>query len=259
MRIDWPKAGMACPRKRASGSSVDWIPVSYIIAALISHIAVVKAAVDAPASALESHQRIVRTARDFIAARLAAEHPGKAVIDMGSIDDRLRLPRCGVTPQGFLPAGGRLLGNVSIGVRCGEAWKLYVPARVKLNEDVLVAATYLPRGVQLRPEDFTVVTRELADAPQGYFTSIDQAVGMIVKQPILAGTMISPSMLKKPTLIRRGDEVDIVSRSGTIEVRMKGSALGDGCEGDRVKVRNKNSKRIIEGLIDEDGSVVVQM
>jgi flagella basal body P-ring formation protein FlgA len=210
--------------------------------------------------ASEPHDRIIRAARDFLSQQLE-ERSAKTSITVGNIDRRLRLAHCDRRLEGYLAPGGRLIGNVSIGVRCNGShpWKLYVQARVSLTEDVMVAKDFIARGEPLTPGRFVIETRDVTDAIRGYLTAADQVAGMVARQPIQAGQLLSPGMLKKPLLIRRGDQVDIVSRAGAMEVRMRGSALGDGCEGDRIKVRNGNSRRVIEGLVSKDGLVVVQM
>jgi flagella basal body P-ring formation protein FlgA len=243
-------------------SNHDWPRArGWLIAALFFlTCGVVAAADETAAGGTESHARIAQAAKVFLRKQLEG-HSGRIEISMGAIDSRMRLIHCDRPLQTFLPPGGRLIGNASVGVRCDgpETWTLYVPARVSLIEDVLVARTYLPRGALLTTDQFEIAAREVSGAPQGYLTDGEAAVGMILKSPIQPGALISPAALKKPTLIRRGDQVDIVSRTGLLEVRMKGSALGDGAEGDRIRVRNSNSRRVVEGVVNEAGLVVVQM
>ena len=72
----------------------------------------------------------------------------------------------------------------------------------------------------------------------------------------MGGPVLS-NMLKQPIILRRGESVSLLARSPTFEVRMEGKALMDGAVGDRVKVRNLRSKRIVEGRITETGTVLV--
>ena len=60
-------------------------------------------------------------------------------------------------------------------------------------------------------------------------------------------------------LVHRGDEVVILASIGGLQVRVKGKALKDAALGERLPVRNTNSKRIVEGTAIEAGVVSVQM
>jgi len=55
--------------------------------------------------------------------------------------------------------------------------------------------------------------------------------------------------------VHRGQEVDLLADHGAIQVKSQGEALGDGAVGNRIKVRNKSSGRIIEGTIRSAGIV----
>lgn len=208
----------------------------------------------------EPHQAILDTAREFLERQLDTR-AGKSEIRMGSLDSRLRLARCDAPLEGYLPAGGRLTGNTSVGVRCtgSQPWKLYVPARVAVIEKVVVSRGFLARGTVLGPEHLVLAEREVTAAGHGYIKDAREAIGRVLRQPVQDGLVVTPAMLSRPKLIRRGDEVMILSQRGAFEVRMKGNALSDGAEGDRIRVRNLNSRRIVEGRVSADGTVMVQM
>ncbi len=208
----------------------------------------------------ESHARILDTARDFLEQQLAG-HAGKSEIRLGSLDRRLRLARCDAGLEAWLPPGSRLAGNTSVGIRCGgtQPWSLFVPARVSLLESVVVARGFLARGTEIGPEHIEIAERDITASGHGYLDDPELAIGMVLKQPLQGGLVLTPAMIERPRLVRRGDEVVIVSRTGNFEVRMAGSALSDGAEGDRIRVRNNKSKRIIEGRVTAHGAVLVQM
>ena len=58
-------------------------------------------------------------------------------------------------------------------------------------------------------------------------------------------------------LVRRGQIVTLVAGGGPVEIRTTGKALADGAAGERVRVRNERSNRIVEGVVAEDGTVRV--
>jgi flagella basal body P-ring formation protein FlgA len=211
-------------------------------------------------TAQQSHASILQTAQSFLQQQLKAIS-GRSEIRLGQLDPRLRLAPCDGKLQAFLPAGSTVAGNTSVGVQCTgtTAWKIYVPAQIVIIDRVVISRGFIPRGTVLTREHLTIAEREINAASQGYLKDMDAALGMKLKHPIREGLVITPVMLERPALVKRGDEVTILSRSNSLEVRMKGSALANGAEGDRIRVRNLNSSRIVEGVVRADGAVVVQM
>jgi flagella basal body P-ring formation protein FlgA len=212
------------------------------------------------AETMQPHEAILSTAQSFLEARLAGQN-ARSEVRLGTLDTRLRLTACDRPLEGFLPAGARLSGNTSVGVACNgtQPWKLYVQAYIAVFKTVAVAADYLAAGTVPNANNIRLEEREVTSSGYGYLTDMAQLRGKIVKQPVQEGGIIPPQALAKARLIRRGEGVTLVSRSGGIEVRMSGNALMDGAEGDLIKVRNTKSKRIIEGRIDATGLVRVSM
>jgi len=66
-------------------------------------------------------------------------------------------------------------------------------------------------------------------------------------------------MVQAPRLIKAGQEVILLATTPQLEVRMKGKALSDGSRGDIIQVRNVRSKRVIEGVVTDIGTVRVNM
>jgi flagella basal body P-ring formation protein FlgA len=189
------------------------------------------------------------------------EQDAKSEIRLGTLDARLRLAACDRPLEGFLPPGSHLNGNTSVGVACNGSnpWKLYVQAYVAMFKTVAVAANYLATGTVLNADNIRLEERDVTAGGYGYLTDVEQLRGKIVKQPVQEGRIIPPQALTKAKLIRRGEEVVILSKIGNIEVRMTGNALMDGAEGDRIKVKNAKSKRIVEGKVEAAGLVMVSM
>lgn len=214
----------------------------------------------AHATATQSHAAILETARAFLQQQLKA-NPGRSEIRLGQLDRRLRLVPCDGALRAFLPAGAAVTGNTSVGVQCtgSAAWKIRVQAQIAIVDRVVISRGFIPRGTVLTREHLTLAEREINAVSQGYIKDMDGALGKQLKYPIREGLIVTPGMLERPALVKRGDEVTILSRGNTFEVRMKGNALANGAEGDRIRVRNLNSSRIIEGTVRADGTVVVQM
>ena len=211
--------------------------------------------------ALQDHRSIQATAEAFISGVVVSSHGAEPQVRAGSLDSRLRLSRCDVPLEAFQPSGSRALGNTTVGVRCtgNTTWTLYVPVSVSLFGDVVVAARPLGRKTLLTAADLKLARRDLAQLHSGYFSDIGQLIGKQTGRSIAVDTAISSSLVREPLAIKRGQRVSLVAASGGLEVRMSGEAMADGAAGDRIRVRNLSSKRVVDGIVKSASTVQVAM
>lgn len=221
-----------------------------------------------PAAAAASGQAIQPLDSIIAAAsrRLHAEaeanwHGDEAVtveISVGRLDGRLRLPACTLPLETELPPGVRPLGAVAVGVRCtAPGWSLFVPARISVSRPVVVLAASRPRGAMLSAADLALEPRDLSTLPGGYLTDVDELVGMTLRRPVQARTVLLPGHAAAPELVRRGERVTLRASGSAIAVQVEGEALAGGALGERVRVRNLATRRVVEGTVGGEGLVVM--
>ena len=208
--------------------------------------------------AIQPLDAIQQRAQQFLAEqhRARVEPPQ---IRMKALDPRLRLPECGAALEAFFPSGAKPFGNTSVGVRCpgSRPWTVYQRASVRIYEPVIVAGRFLPKGTVLSPLDLNAERRDLSTLAGGYETVPDHLLGKQVRQGLPAGAVVSPQAVKALPLIRQGETVTLLIRQGGMEVRSSGVALNDAESGQRLKVRNETSKRIVEGTATASRQVEV--
>jgi len=212
-------------------------------------------------TSFQSSETLRQTALTFLQQKTALQHRQEAEITIGRMDRRLRLSECSTTPTAFLSQGAKLQGKVSVGLRCmGEKpWTVYIPAHIKNFAQVVTAAHSLSRGTQISDSDVMTVRQDISQLRGDYFTQNKNIVGKILKRSMSAGQAISARHVKPPLLVHRGDEVTILATVGGLKVRGKGKALQDAALGQRIPVRNIQSKRIVQGIAVRSGIVSVQM
>ncbi len=214
----------------------------------------------APA-AIQSQDALREAARTFLQTQLVLEADNSAEITLGRLDPRLRLAPCQGPLRPFLPAGARLQGKLNVGVQCpdGKPWTVYLPASIHLYGEVLTTSRPIGRGEILRADDVRPRRQELGRLAGGYFRRDDAVVGKRAVRALPAGTPLDPRMLKAPRVIQRGDAVSILVSLGGLQVRSRGKALADAARGERLSVRNLSSKRIVEGIAVDPGTVRIAM
>jgi flagella basal body P-ring formation protein FlgA len=202
----------------------------------------------------------IRTAILDFAARQDFGGSEQAEVEVGQIDPRLRLQSCAHPLEVFFNSQQRRqMARAFVGVRCSEPapWKIYVPISLRVFGEVAVASRPLQRGQVLRSRDLRFVRRNLAELPGGYLTRPEEVVGMELSRPTPAGAVISPLALQQPDLIHRGEQVALIIDSSAISVRMRGKALADAALGERLRVKNTSSGRVVEGVVSAPGEVTV--
>src|SRR5690606_986154 len=217
------------------------------------------AAFDASAAQLEDHARIrsLAQAHALEAARSFAPAGARLSAEAARLDPRLRLPAYPVVPETFSAPGHGVTAVTSVGVRCPAppGWSLYVPVEVEILVDVVVLAAPAAAGQTLAESDLKLEPMNVARLGAGYLTRIDDAEGLVLKRPVRPGTVLTAALLARPTLVRRGQRVELVAGGSSLAVRTEGEALSDAAEGERVRVRNVRSRTIVEGVVAADGTV----
>ncbi|WP_286184323.1 flagellar basal body P-ring formation chaperone FlgA [Pantoea sp. Cy-639] len=197
------------------------------------------------------------TVEDYLAT---TQTEGRYEIQVNALDPRLRMPLCSQQLDASLESPTPL-GRVTVRVRCdGSApWTVFVPAQVRLLRDVVVMTRPLKRESVVGEEDVALRQRDVGTLGQGYLTQLDQAVGMKLVRPTVLDQVLTQQHLEQAEVVRKGDNVVIVARSGSLSVRMPGEALEKGGLQAQIRVRNLNSKRVVKARVTGPGQVEVAM
>ena len=109
-----------------------------------------------------------------------------------------------------------------------------------------LAARNLPRGTVLVSGDVVVPDAEVEEATD--------VIGWITRRVVAEGEPLEPPAISPQDVIRSGDAVQLIYRAGSLEVRMRGKAMGSAAVGERVLVRVDTQRRY-EGIAQKAGEV----
>ncbi|NOG58914.1 MAG: flagellar basal body P-ring formation protein FlgA [Proteobacteria bacterium] len=204
----------------------------------------------------ESHslENISKTAHDFVLEQLQNADEEIQVV-VGHLDPRLRLHLCTIPLEAFSQNYETLQGISTVGVRCNDTkpWTLYVPVSVRNYKMVVTLKHAVIRNTILTDKDVSLKKMNINRLSSGYFEDLAQIKGKILTQNLSKGVVLTKHHIKLPMAVSRGQSVTLIAKNPVIEVRTKGVAMTKGAIGDRIKVKNTKSKRIIEGvIIDKD-------
>lgn len=178
-----------------------------------------------------------------------------------NIDPRLRLAACDDNLESFSLTPGGKLGRITVGLRCVglNPWTLYIPVQVDAMMAVLITTKYLQRGETPGNGELEFQEMSLSEVPNGYLTDSAQVQKKQLVRNIQPGTILTTRMFQARELIKRGQEVVIQAVSPGIEVKINGIAMENGVSGQLISVQNINSGRIIQALVQDDSTVVVNL
>lgn len=216
--------------------------------------------VQADARTFESASVIEKAAHEFILAAARA-HGGEPQVSLQPLDPQIRYARCDQPLTADFATGVRVMGNTSIGVRCpgSTPWTVYLSARIQVFADALVVSHPIARGIPLTANDLARRRIDLASFPDGTLTDPRQALGQRLRYPLATGSVLNAGVLVQVPLIRRGQTVTVISGRPGLEVRAHAEAMADGRNGDRIQVRNRLTRKVLEGRIEDKGLVRVPM
>lgn len=200
------------------------------------------ASTSAAAVTPQSHTEIRDTVFAFVRAQTQGL-PGKVSIQVEELDKRIVLPACPLL-EAFLPAGARLNGNSSVGVRCNaqKGWSVFVPVTVKISVSLLTASNTLQQGQSVRAEDLGSLSSETLQADT--LSDPAQAIGKVMKFGVGKGQLLRQNMLRDPYTVTQGQTVQLLVAGAGFSIRSEGQALYNAAEGQTTSVRTASGQKI---------------
>ena len=211
------------------------------------------------AEPVQDMQKLRQLGNAWLEQQTAQAWPGvHARAQTAVVDDRLRLAACR-DPQFSLPAGARLGNNGSLHAQClaPDKWSLYLGFQLRLSGPALVARRDLPARAILGGADLETREIDYEHLPAAYLTDPRLAVGARGTRRIAAGQPLLADMLARPPAVNAGQHVRIVAQGAGFSVGQEGSALNTAAVGEPVRAKLR-SGRVVQGIAQDDGSVLVQ-
>lgn len=197
---------------------------------------------------------IIKAVENYL-RRETAGLPGKVSFAVGAVETNLNLPACHAL-EPFVPPGGRLWGNASMGVRCNGAnpWIIYVPVEVRVTADVVHSTRPLAQNQPVVESDITMQKADLTQMPAGILTDTRQVLGKVLMSNVGAGQPLRHDMLRSPTVIQQNQSVKLMVQGQGFSVSAGGRALTAAAEGQPVQVRVQ-SGQVVSGVA-RSGAIV---
>jgi flagella basal body P-ring formation protein FlgA len=154
------------------------------------------------------------------------------------------------------PAAGFNKGELNL-YHDGKEDKIKFITRLEKSVEMVCASGDLTKGRIITPADLHIKKVLLHRKKTDYFSDKKFLIGKKLRKNYEKGEVIASSMIFKPSLIERGDEVQIIALSSAFSVVTDGEAMGKGHLGDIIPVLNKRSGKQVRGEIISSNGVKV--
>lgn len=209
---------------------------------------------------VQAPETIQAAAEEFVRASLP-EGSARHFVSAGRLDPRLRLNQCAAPLEAFSQGTAMTSARMTIGVRCADAssWTIYVPVTVEVEVSVLVLRRPLARRSRVELADVEPQVRRMPGSASAFINDTSSLQGHRLKRALPVGTALRVEMLVPDVLVRRGQQVTLIAANGPVQIRARGQALSEGAASERVRVQNVSSLKIVEGVVESDGVVRVDL
>ncbi|MBI5893015.1 MAG: flagellar basal body P-ring formation protein FlgA [Deltaproteobacteria bacterium] len=216
----------------------------------------------ASASSYEVPDEEIKAAvAEYLDKMLPLKKDGMTIEDI-EVKTKVMLPKKELTPVVVLPKGNKIPGKINLMVNYQDKdWTktVWVSARVVQSKEVIIANRALPIKHIIEIRDVRLEKVNVNDITGSAFSDINMLLGMGVKRPVAANSIIKEDYVYKPAVIKKGETVDVVVESGAIIVTVKCEAREDGFLGRGIKVGNLSSGKDITGVVVGAGKVLVRL
>lgn len=189
-------------------------------------------------------------------------------VELAPLDPRLQIRQCSQPLAMDLPFSS----PQTVRVRCVQpSWQLYVrvtvagasvaaPAPASLADtqpepapelrQVLVAAVPLQRGMRLTAEHVRLAEVDTPGMPVNVLEYTSQVLHAEVVRDVRPGTPLRSHDIRPTVLVKRGQMVLLsLGQTTGFQISARVEALQDGRYGEQIKLKNRESGRLLSGMV----------
>ena len=135
--------------------------------------------------------------------------------------------------------------------------EMSVTADIRHFGQVLVADIGLRRGEALSSEAVALAERDITRNRDGFFTDSAELDGLRMRRAIRPGNVLTQRHVEPVPVVERGDEITLIAGNAQLQISLRGEAMQDGGIGERIRVRNPDSGKVLYGEVVDSRNVLV--
>ena len=155
-------------------------------------------------------------------------------------------------------ASGTLPLNIYFSVDDKPVRRVMATVEITLMKNVPVTKRPIARYQMIRAEDLMLQPMDVTDLPANTVFTFEEISGQRAKRSIGPRKTLRKDQLEYPPAVKKGDRVRIVAESGGLRITTLGEVKNHGKIGDRVKVVNLESKKLLFARVVDAHTVQVE-
>lgn len=153
--------------------------------------------------------------------------------------------------------GGYRTYEVSFQIDGKQKKVIPVRAYLKIYKEVYVAKDTIKQNQVIQETDLVKIRRNVDRLPSAYIENKNSVVGKIAKRAINPKEVLKRVTVTTPPLVASGDRLMIIFDTPTLRLTAPGIALAKGRFGERIPVRNLDSKVVVYAKVQSKDFVQV--
>ena len=141
--------------------------------------------------------------------------------------------------------GGYRNYDVEFSINGKPTRKISVRTYLKIYKEVYVARDTIKREQLIEESDLLKIRRNIDRMPREYVTDKEKLIGKITKRTINPSEAINFNTVTTPPLVKSGDRIQIVYETPFLRLSAPGISLSKGRKGERIPVKNSDSKLVV--------------
>lgn len=133
----------------------------------------------------------------------------------------------------------------------------WITGQLKTFKEMPVLAHSLPSGQKIQREDVKWVRTDVSFIKE-VDVKVESFYGMEAVRNLNAGTVLNWNDFKREVVVKRGQLLKAISGSDEFEVSINVTAEENGFVGDRIKVKNSDSNRVLTAEIVDSSAVRIK-
>jgi len=163
-----------------------------------------------------------------------------------------------ITPKGNIKKeGGYRNYEVEFSIDGKAFRKVSVRTYLKIYKEVYVARNTIKRNHIIEESDLLKVRKNVDRMPREYVTDKEQLIGKISTRTINPSEAIRGNTVTAPPLVKSGDRLQIVFETPFLRLSAPGISLAKGRKGERIPVKNVDSKIVVFATVKTRNVVLV--
>jgi flagellar basal body P-ring formation protein FlgA len=133
----------------------------------------------------------------------------------------------------------------------------WIKADIGVRAQVVQVAQPVAFRNVLKPADLREVVVDIGDPTAEYVRTAEEAVGKVATRALRPGECLTRRLIDDADIVRSGMAVKLLVETGSLRLSIDARALQNGKMGDRIKVRNIDSDRVVTAVVTGPGEVRV--